>query len=361
LIGCETLKTFWNKATDSNDIYIYGDITSYAWDDADTTAKKFVDDLNSFGGGKVTVHLNSGGGDVFTALAINNAMRGYKGGVVVSIDGVAASAASLIAMAGKPTKMAANALMMIHEPAVGLYDFYDAAALAKVQASLEAVHGAIVETYASRIEAKDAERLMTAETWLSAKEAKEMGLVDEITAAVPLQVDDAQRKIFVNSLAIDVHNFDGIKIRQALGGNFVSKQQESKNNDIVTEKVAETQAEEPKPETKTMSAPEIKALILKQERQRVRDLKALKCENAAVNAIIDVAIDDGRAVKDIQAYVDALKNLPASTAQNAADKIVDVIRDQMTSGAEGISGSQDAPNPMELQAKKIAEFANGMI
>ena len=357
------MATFWNKATDSNDIYIYGDITSYAWDDTDTTAKKFVDDLNSFGGGRVTVHLNSGGGDVFAALAIYNALKSYKGGVSIAIDGLAASAASLIAMAGKPTRMAANALIMVHAPAVGLYDFYDAAALAKVQASLEAVHGAIIETYASRIDAKDAEKMIDTETWLNAQDALAMGLVDEITGAVSMTVDDAQRKIFVNSLAISTKNFDGEKLRRAMGGQILNKTVESKNTENVKEQVAEVKPApvEDKTPTAKFTAPEMKALILKQERQRVRDLKALKCDNAAVNAIIDVAIDDGRTVTDIQAYVDVLKNLPATTVQTTADKIVDVIRDQMASGAEGVSGGQTAPNPRELQAKKIAEFANGMI
>lgn len=99
--------------------------------------------------------------------------------------------------------------------------------------------------------------------------------------------------------------------------------------------------------------------ILKQERQRVRDLQGLKCDNAAVNAIIEVAMSDGRTVADIQAYVDALKKIPP--AQNTAGNIADVIRDQMTSGAAGVSGSQDAPDEKELQRNKIAAFANGMV
>ena len=350
------MATFWNKATDSNDIYIYGDITSYAWDDTDTTAKKFVDDLNSFGGGKVTVHLNSGGGDVFTALAIYNALRSYKGGVTITIDGLAASAASLIAMAGKPTRMASNALMMIHAPAVGLYSFYDAAALSKVMASLEAVHGSIVETYASRIDAKDAEKMIAAETWLNAKDALDMGLVDEITGEVDLTVDDSQQKIFVNSLAIDIHNFDGAKMRRAMEGKTLNKQQKSENNEVVKEQVAEVK---PAPvEDKAAPAIDVTA-ILNKERQRVRDLKALKCDNASVNAFIDVAIDDGKTAEEIAPYIAALKNVP--TVQNAVDKIAAVVRDQMTSGAEGVSGGQTAPDPKEIQAKKIAEFANGMI
>ena len=353
------MATFWNKAADSNDIYIYGDITSYGWEDSDTTAKNFVDDLNSFGGGKVTVHVNSGGGDVFAALAIYNALRSYKGGVTITIDGLAASAASLIAMAGKPTKMASNALIMVHEPAVGVYGFYDADALAKVQASLRAVHGSIVETYASRIDAKDAEKLVSAETWLNAEDALAMGLVDEITGAVPMQVDDAQRKIFVNSLAISTKNFDGVKMRRAMEGKSLAKQTETKNTEVVTKEVAEA-----KTETvvgKTLAPVVDAAEILRGERQRVRDLKALKCDNAAVNAIIDVAIDDGRGIDEIKPFVDALKNIPVTTPQSTADKIIDMIRDNMESGAAGVSGGQTAPDPKEIQAKKIAEFANGMI
>ena len=337
---------FWNKAETTNDIYIYGDIVNYEWFDSDVTAKSFTDDLNSFNGEPVTVHINSGGGDVFAGLAISNAIKNYKGGVTVMIDGLAASAASLIAVGGKKVCMASNALMMIHEAKVGVMGYYAINDLSKLQNELTAIKGAIIATYQSRAKDADIAAMVEVETWFSAKEALEAGLIDEITGEVPLQVDDAQQKLFVNSLAVDTKRFDVAKMRRAMGEK------------VMTENKSEVKAAVAEPKT----APAIDTeQILKQERQRVRDLQALKCGNSAVNAIIDVAISDGRGVQEIQAYVDALNKIPVQTSQAAADKIVAAIRDQMTSGAEGVQGGQEAPDAKELQQKRIVEFANGMV
>ena len=330
------MKKFWNKAENTNDIYIYGDIVNWRWDDTDTTAKSFMDDLNSFEGQPVTVHINSGGGDVFAGLAISNAIKNY-GKVTVAIDGLAASAASLIAMGGAKITMASNALMMIHEAVIGVMGYFDIDDLAKMQNQLTAIKGSIIATYQSRAKDADIQSMVEAETWFNAQEALDAGFIDEITGEVSLSVDDANKKLFVNSLAIDTSKFDAVKMRQAMGG----KKMATENKAPAT--------------TPAVNAEE----ILKQERQRVRDLQGLKCDNAAVNAIIEVAMSDGRTVADIQAYVDALKKIP--TAQNTAGNIADVIRDQMTSGAAGVSGSQDAPDEKELQRNKIAEFANGMV
>lgn len=338
MLGGDSVKKFWNKAENSNDIFIYGDIASYAWFDNDTTAKSFMDDLNSFKGQPVTVHINSGGGDVFAGLAISNAIKNY-GKVTVAIDGLAASAASLIAMGGQKVTMASNALMMIHEARVGVMGYFDIADLTKMQNELTAIKGSIIATYKSRAKDADIQSMVEAETWFNAQEALDAGFIDEITGEVSLSVDDANKKLFVNSLAIDTSKFDAVKMRQAMGGKKMS----TENKAPATETTPAVNAEE----------------ILKQERQRVRDLQGLKCDNAAVNAIIEVAMSDGRTVADIQAYVDALKKIPP--AQNTAGNIADVIRDQMTSGAAGVSGSQDAPDEKELQRNKIAAFANGMV
>lgn len=353
------MKKFWNKAEKTNDIYIYGDITSYGWLDNDTTAKGFTDDLNSFNGQDVTVHLNSGGGDVFQALAIHNAIKNYSGGVTVSIDGLAASAASLIAMAGKPTKMASNALMMIHSPAVGLYDFYDAEALTKIQNSLAAVTSAIIETYSSRLQGGNIEEMIKEETWFNASRALELGLVDEITGEVSMQVDNAKKLMFVNSLAIDIKNYDAKKISQAMEAEKMEIKDEKGFFDKLKATIADVLT--PKAESATEAPVANAEQIRQQELTRIRDLQALKCENSAVNALIDVAIKDGREVKDIQSYVDAIKAVPVNTPQNAADKIVEMIKDQMTSGAEGVSGGQESPDARELRMKKVVEFANGLV
>ena len=356
------MEKFWNKAADgAADIYIFGDITSWAWDDTDVTAKSFVDDLNSFAGKPVTVHINSGGGDVFAALAIYNAIKSYKGGVTVSIEGLAASSASVIAMGGKPTRMASNALMMIHEPAVGLMGFYRDSDLTKVQNSLSAVRGSILATYATRVEESKVAEMVAAETWLNAQQALELGLIDEITDAVDLKVDDAQKMIFVNSQAISTKKFDAVKMRRAMEAKTMEINEQGffdKLKTTITEALAPKAAETPAAEV--IDA----ATIREQELNRIRALQELKGTNAAVNALIDVAISDGRTAEDIKPYIDAVAKVAVSPAQDAADKIVAVIRDQLTSGAEGVKGGQEAVTPEEIskrQSKKIADIANSMM
>lgn len=327
------MKKFWNKAETTNDIYIYGDISSGdKWFESETTSKSFIDDLNSFNGGDVTIHINSGGGSVFDALAIGNAIRNYKGKVTTCIDGLAASAASLIAVSGEHVKAASNALMMIHQPSVFLGDYYDAESLAKVQSSLKAVEASIIATYELRCKKCNVRDLVKAETWLTAEEAKEYGFVDEITDAVDMQVDDAQKLLFVNSLAISTKNFDAIKMRQAMEAKTMTAEVEKKYIDSIRQ----------------------------QEVGRIKALQALRGNNAVVNAIIDVALEKGHGVNDVKPYVDAVAAIPTSTA-NAAEEIKAVIREQMQSGAAAVSGGQEAPDVKELQQKRVVEIANSMM
>lgn len=357
------MKKFWNKSETSNDIYIYGDITSDAWFDTDVTAKSFVDDLNSFKCQPVTLHLNSGGGDVFQALAIYNSIRSYKGGVTITIEGVAASAASLIAMGGSRIKMASNALMMIHSPSVGLMGYYDGSELSKIQTQLSAVEDSIIKTYETRLSKTstklDVREMVQAETWLNADDALSNGFIDEITDAVDMQIDDAQQMIFVNSLAISTKKFDAVKMRRAMEAKTMQIKDEQGFFDKL--KNAITEAMTPKPAVEVQDS----AAIRETELKRIRDLQSMKCDNAAINAIIDVAISDGRPASEMEPLVDAIRKLPsAAPAQDAADRIVAVIRDQLTSGAEGVQASQDAPTTEELQqvqAKRIADIANGLI
>jgi len=140
--------------------------------------KKQIDDIKA-----KTIHLriNSPGGDVFDGLAIHNALREHDAKVITHIDGVAASMASVVAMAGDEILMADNAFMMLHEPwslAMG-----NAEDLRKEADLLEKVSGSLHSVYEARTGA-DAEQVstwMTDETWLTAAEAKTAGFVDEIT------------------------------------------------------------------------------------------------------------------------------------------------------------------------------------
>ena len=302
----------------------------------DTSAAGLAYDLKFLDGRDVTLHVNSAGGDVFAALAIYNALKSYQGKVTVSIDGLAASAASLIAMGGSRVTMASNALMMIHLPSAELAGYFDTQDLSKLQEQLAAVEKSLIAVYSTRISESDARRMMQAETWLSAQQALDMGLIDEITDDVPLAIDNKHKVLFVNKLAVSTKNFDADKLRRAM-------------------------------EAKTMDEQKIIAQVRQQELSRIRDLQALRCDNAAVNAIVDVALSDGKTVAEVQNYIDAVKKIPAPepapAVNDVADKIVAVIRDQLTSGAENVV-SQPAPTPEDVrkeQGDRIVNIANGMI
>ena len=143
------MKKFWNwvKNEDGRTLYFDGYIAQDSWFDDDITPRKFKDELNS-GDGDIAVWLNSPGGDVFAASQIYTMLKEYKGKVTVKIDGLAASAASVIAMAGDEIVMSPVAMMMIHNPATVI--FGEAADLQSGIKMLSEVKESIINAYEQR-------------------------------------------------------------------------------------------------------------------------------------------------------------------------------------------------------------------
>ena len=158
---------------------LYGTIAEESWFDDDITPRMFKDELNS-GSGDVTVWINSPGGDCIAASQIYTMLMDYKGNVTVKIDGIAASAASVIAMAGTKVLMAPTALMMIHNPMTGA--FGDHEDMQKAIEMLNEVKESIINAYEIRTNLSRAKlsHLMSSETWMNAKKAIELGFADEI-------------------------------------------------------------------------------------------------------------------------------------------------------------------------------------
>lgn len=344
----------------SAEIFIYGDIASDKRTDSATTAKSFVDELKNFGGKDVTVHVNSPGGDVFAALAIHNALKGYEGSVTACVDGLAASAASLIVCGADKIIMASNALMMLHMPSACLIGFYNATELSKVHNMLTATEDVIVNTYQSRLNRADSpltaqinvRTMLESETWLNARDALKWGFADEVTEAVDMQIDNSKKVLVVNSVHVDMKKFDEEKLRRALEAENMANKIAPVVNNVGTYKetiVTETKSVEPAVDVKE---------ILQQERNRIGGLMKLRGENSAVDAIVDTAIQRGYTLDDIQPFIDAVKNL-AQKSENPAQKIENVIIDQMTSGAEGVIGGQEKTSAMTAQQDAIIKFANG--
>jgi len=174
-------RKFWNWVSNEagRTLFLNGEISDETWYGDEVTPKIFKDELNSCTG-DITVWINSPGGDVFSSAQIYNMLMDYQGNVTVKIDGLAASAASVIAMAGTEVLMSPVAIMMIHNPmtvAIG-----DSNEMQKASEMLGEVKESIINAYELKtgISRARLSHLMDAESWFNAKKALEMGFVDKI-------------------------------------------------------------------------------------------------------------------------------------------------------------------------------------
>ena len=180
-------KKFWNWKKVKNQetgaeervLELSGTIAEDSWFDDDVTPQLFKDELNA-GSGDITVWINSPGGDCVAAAQIYNMLSNYKGKVTVKIDGIAASAASVIAMAGDTVLVSPVSMLMIHNPATIAWG--DHAEMQKAMDMLSEVKESIINAYVLKtgLSRPKLSHLMDAETWMDANKAVELGFADEI-------------------------------------------------------------------------------------------------------------------------------------------------------------------------------------
>ena len=176
------MKKFWNWIKDSDEtrtLRLEGPIDEESFWGDEITPQMFRDELNA-GEGDVTVWINSPGGNVFAAAEIYTMLKDYKGSITVKIDAIAASAASVVAMAGDVVQMSPVAMLMIHDPStVAMGNTKD---MEKAIEVLNEVKESIINAYASKSGLSHARiaNLMSNETWMNAKKAVELGFADEV-------------------------------------------------------------------------------------------------------------------------------------------------------------------------------------
>ena len=178
------MKKFWNfirdeTTPDARVLRLEGTIAEESWFDDDVTPALFKADLSA-GSGPITVWINSPGGDCVAAAQIYNMLMDYPGDVTVKVDGIAASAASVIAMAGTRVLMSPVSTMMIHNPltvAMG-----DSEEMRRAIQMLDEVKESIINAYEIKtgLSRTRLAHLMDAETWMNANKALELGFCDEI-------------------------------------------------------------------------------------------------------------------------------------------------------------------------------------
>lgn len=186
--NAEAVSRFWGKpldrpewykieasANDQAEILVY-DVIGWPYNDAGDLVRY----VNSLGDKDILVRLNTPGGDVFDGMAIFNSLANHKGKVTIRIEALAASMGSVLAMAGKEIQAYSNTMMMIHDP--WIYTAGNQYELREMADLLEKISGNMLDVYAgrSKIGKREMKEIMKAETWYTAKEAKEKGFIDTI-------------------------------------------------------------------------------------------------------------------------------------------------------------------------------------
>lgn len=304
--GAQRLGWKINARADGAEILIYEEIGYVDWfTEEGTTAKSFREDLAAIpAGSALTVRINSPGGEVFDGFAIYQALREWTGDVTVYVDGLAASIASVIAMAGKRVVMAGPAMLMIHDPygyAVG-----NSAELRKLAEVMDKVAGSIASAYVERTGRPEADirAEMAAETWFTADEAVALGFADAVdrTASVQARHDLSRFRSYaanrtrLAALHRNIEEPDMIKNGPA-----------PQPNPTVQQGAGETQTQTPNP------APAVDEAAIE-----ARALARIQNRNRALADVFRPFLDR----TEVRALYDGIVADPAITEQAARDQLL---------------------------------------
>ena len=187
------MQTWYNLKADAGKtpvLSIFDDIGAYG-----VSAKNFLNDLRSVAGNEVVVEINSPGGDFFAGLAIYNGLRASGKKITVKVLGLAASAASLVAMAGDTIEMAENSFLMVHKTLT--YMFANADDMRETAELLDKFDAGLVSIYAKRTgkSAEETNALLASETWMTAQEAVDAGFATSVTAALAVKASYSEDRL----------------------------------------------------------------------------------------------------------------------------------------------------------------------
>ena len=327
---------FWqfrNLAGDDQkaELLLYGDISERSWWEDAATPKRFADDLAALGDVKeITVYINSGGGDVFAAQAIGNMLERNAATVTAHIDGLCASAATIVACHADKVVAAADSSYMVHPVSMGVCDYLTAEDLNNCLKALETIRSSIVTLYAKKSGKTEDEcaKWMDETNWWTATEAKEKGFVDEVDdEADDSVVENRNGILFVNSISMNT------PFNKA--PNFVRSRVVDKTVDDLRKACPDMVA---KIETEAINA----------ERTRIQEI-----ENATLPGAEDEA-NEAKFVKPIDSASFAkavIASMKAKQQKQSKDYLDKAKANAQTSGANNITNPPPAdPDPKDAEA-----------
>lgn len=353
---------FWkfrNLAGDDEkaELLLYGDIAERSWWDDAATPKKFAEDLAALGAVKeITVYINSGGGDVFAAQAIGNMLERNSATVIAHIDGLCASAATIVACHANKVVAAADASYMVHPPSMGVCDYLTAEDMRNCLKALDTIRGNIVALYAKKTGKSEDEcgTWMDETNWWTAAQAKENGFVDEVDdEESDTVVENRNGMLFVNSIGMGLP-FDKAPdfVKSRMGAKTPGGFSNATNNPGQTG-TQEEEAMEIKNKDDLMKAyPDMVNEIRKdaaidainRERARIKDIQDMTLpgmEQTMQDALY------GEHPMDSTAYA---KEVAKAAKKQAQDHVKALHDDAKNGGANGVQGGGDDQTDVYMDA-----------
>ena len=350
-------KQYWrfeNSAdADEATLYVYGDIVTYDLEDwnwpDDVVPNKFKNELNELGDVKtIHVRINSNGGSVFAAYAIMNLLKSHKAQIIVHNDGIAASAATIVAMAGDKIFTALGSVWMFHLPLLSLWGMYNLNDLNRMGSALTTIAESMLDIYNARtgIERAELEKMLNEETWLTGTQAKEKGFADEVT--------DMEVAAYVAS---DKHTavFNGLSV------NISKVRNKDKLLSMLKEQPAPVNTPQAKPaEAAAAPTPPPQAAPINQNEEQEENIMTLEELKAKYPDIYTAAVNEGVAqgtqaernrIQEIDNMalpgMDALTNKAKyETGVTAGEFAVELIKAQKQKGVNYLNKAQEDAAPL---------------
>lgn len=376
-----------NEADDSAEVNLYGEVVSQRPTDFWTGEKMeglyivledFLKDIDELKGKSVvTFHINSPGGDVFAGIAIYNRMKQFAGTVITMVDGLAASAASVIAQGATPghRKVCNGSLTMIHGASTLLWGYYNACELKGMLRQVNAVDKSMADIYTkcSGMEVEKIRTLMASTAWMSAQEAIDNGFADEIVDTdkqITMSLNGNKSLLTVNGIVMSAKGLfnlpDYIQVNDTVtaGKEPDVIEKEEKTGGMKVSMTAEELKEK---------HPELYAQIRNDAAQEVRDE-----QQAMVDKAVEAEVDRMKAIDEIAGKITNKQLVEdakyGEKKMSAGDLALEALKQQKDIGAEflqnahqdnknsGVDGVAPTPNQgslsaQEQSAKDIADGA----
>lgn len=285
---------FWNfVGGEVPELILYGEIAQDTWWGDEVTHTQFASDLKALGNvGEIVVRINSGGGDVFAANAIYCLLKDHEAKITVKVDGWAASAATVIAMAGDTIEIPASAIFMVHDPKTVLYGAFSKEECEAQAKSIETVKNSIIESYATKTGKSHEElsQIMTNETWYTGQEAVDAGFCDIVTTYT-----QNQGGTMLNYAGLDPkkHRNFPARLMPLYTASANSKPQKAENpkeneNKIKNEKEGKAmdleELKKTHPESVALIINAAKAEAVAEERKRIQEIEEIAMEGFEAEA-----------------------------------------------------------------------------